>query len=122
MPYDADGESRREGSNVSKQIPMVDYLVLGDDPHLVALRHEPRGALVAGHDGLDDIRHIVQVAPTHLRAGGWLLLEHGHDQPDAVADLLRRAGFEAIAHRHDLAGMRRCTGGRWPGAALPASA
>jgi len=36
VPYDANGESRREGSNVSKQIPMVDYLVLGDSPHLVA--------------------------------------------------------------------------------------
>lgn len=36
LPYDAHGERRREGSNVSKQIPMVEYLVLGDDPHLVA--------------------------------------------------------------------------------------
>lgn len=97
------------------------YIAEGD-AHLPALRHEPASALVSGPDGLRDLRHIIHGAPVCLKPGGWLLLEHGHDQPDAVADLLRRAGFEAIAHRHDLAGMRRCTGGRRPGAALPASA
>jgi len=96
--------------------------IAGDDAHLAALGREPRGALTPEGDGLAALRRIIDDAPRHLAPGGWLLLEHGHDQPDAVADLLRRAGFEAIAHRHDLAGMRRCTGGRWPGAALPASA
>lgn len=85
-----------------------------DDPHLAALRHEPRGALVAGHDGLDDIRHIVQAAPTHLRAGGWLLLEHGHDQAEAVRALLAEAGLVQVQSRADLAGIARCSGGQWP--------
>ena len=48
-----------------------------------------------------------------LRPGGWLLLEHGWDQADAVAGLLAAAGFGAIAHRHDLGGHARCTGGCW---------
>ena len=83
-----------------------------DDPHLTALRHEPRLALTSGADGLDAIRRIVGDAPDWLGEGGWLLLEHGHDQADAVAALLQAAGFGSIEHRLDLAGHRRCTGGQ----------
>ena len=54
------------------------------DPHLPALAHEPRQALVSGADGLDDIRRIVAQAPAHLAPGGWLLLEHGWDQAGAA--------------------------------------
>ena len=89
--------------------------VADGDPHLTALSHEPLSALTSGADGLDDIRQIIAQAPSRLAAGGWLLLEHGYEQADAVAALLREAGFEAVAYRHDLAGHRRCTGGRWPG-------
>ncbi len=84
-----------------------------DDPHLPALRHEPRSALTAGADGLDDLRVIVAAAPQHLTRGAWLLLEHGWDQADAVAALMQTAGFDAVQHRLDLAGHRRCTGGCW---------
>lgn len=85
-----------------------------DDPHLADLAHEPRLALTSGPDGLDAIRAIIAGAAPHLRAGAWLLLEHGHDQADAVQALLRQAGFEAVDSRCDLAGHRRCTGGAWP--------
>jgi release factor glutamine methyltransferase len=88
------------------------------DPHLPALRHEPRHALVPpGGDGLAALRSIVAGAGAHVAPGGWLLLEHGHDHADAVASLLRNAGFAEVEHRRDLAGHRRCTGGRWPGRA-----
>jgi release factor glutamine methyltransferase len=87
-----------------------------DDPHLPALRHEPRQALVpADGDALSDLRQLVAGAPAHLAPGGWLLLEHGHDQGPTMAALLQAAGFQAVAHRQDLAGHLRCTGGRWPG-------
>jgi len=85
-----------------------------DDEHLPALRHEPRQALTAGADGLDDIRTIVVQARERLRSGGWLLLEHGHDQAAAVCALLRDAGFAQVKNRHDLAGIARCSGGIWP--------
>jgi len=85
--------------------------VAGDDPHLAALRHEPRGALTPEGDGLDALRRIVAGAPAHLRAGGALLLEHGHDQGSAVQGLLRAAGFAGVSTRPDLAGLARCTGG-----------
>ncbi len=91
------------------------YIAEGDH-HLAALAHEPISALTAGPDGLDDIRQIVAQAPHALHPGGWLLLEHGHDQAPAVRALLEDEGFEAVASRTDLAGIERCSGGRWRGA------
>lgn len=82
------------------------------DPHLPALRHEPREALASGPDGLDDLRTIVSTAAAHLEPGGWLLLEHGWDQARAVCGLLQAAGFADVASRRDLAGIERCSGGR----------
>jgi release factor glutamine methyltransferase len=89
-----------------------------DDPHLPALWAEPLSALVAGPDGLADLRSIIQQAPAHLVNDGWLLLEHGFNQSEAVAGLLSQAGFVEVTHRVDLAGHTRCTGGRWLNAEL----
>lgn len=83
------------------------------DPHLQALGHEPLTALAAGHDGLQDIRIIIGQAPARLRPGGWLMLEHGWDQAEAVRSLLRACGLQNVATRRDLAGIERCSGGRW---------
>ncbi|MDQ7954876.1 MAG: peptide chain release factor N(5)-glutamine methyltransferase [Pseudomonadota bacterium] len=88
------------------------YIAEGD-AHLPALRHEPAGALVSGPDGLRDIRRIVADAPAHLAEGGWLLLEHGHDQAPAVRALLAERGFTEVQGRDDLAGIARCSGGVW---------
>lgn len=88
------------------------YIAAGDS-HLSALRHEPLQALASGADGLDDIRAIVAQAPAHLQSGGWLLLEHGHDQAAAVGQLLARAGWQNVQTRQDLAGIVRCTGAQW---------
>ena len=91
------------------------------DPHLPALRHEPLRALVSGADGFDDIRAIIGQAPGHLKAGGWLLLEHGYDQANAVCNLLKQAGFLGVGSRPDLAGIARCSGGQWPTSCKPAN-
>lgn len=90
------------------------YIAEGD-PHLDALGHEPRLALISGPDGLDAIRAIVRQGPDHLQTGGWLLLEHGWDQALAVRELLTQTGFVQVQSRRDLAGIERCSGGRWPG-------
>lgn len=88
--------------------------IAADDPHLPALSHEPLQALASGADGLDDVRAILQQAPGHLQPGGWLLLEHGHDQAEAVQALFRQAGcWQQVQSRHDLAGHQRCTGARY---------
>ena len=88
--------------------------VADGDPHLAALTHEPLQALTSGTDGLDDIRKIIQQAPSRLSPGGWLLLEHGWDQASAVQALLGEAGFEQVQSRQDLSGTWRCTGGQKP--------
>ncbi len=86
------------------------YIAAGD-AHLPALAHEPTTALVSGADGLMDLRRIIQGAATRLRPGAVLLLEHGHDQAEAVQALLKASGFVGVSTRRDLAGHARCTGG-----------
>ncbi len=83
-----------------------------NDAHLLALRSEPQAALVGGPDGLADLRHIVAHAREHLRTGGWLLLEHGHEQAHMVRALLHEAGFADVASRRDLNTIERCSGGK----------
>ncbi|OOG41292.1 peptide chain release factor N(5)-glutamine methyltransferase [Polaromonas sp. A23] len=85
------------------------------DSHLAALRHEPLEALTAGEDGLNDLRRIIEQAPAHLHPQGWLLLEHGYHQAQAVCGLLSQRGLADVQSRADLAGIARCSGGRWPG-------
>ena len=85
--------------------------IAGNDPHLVALRHEPLSALTPGGDGLSAFRQIIAGAAQGLTPAGWLLFEHGHDQAMPVQRLLREAGFVAVAQRQDLAGVERCSGG-----------
>lgn len=86
--------------------------VADGDPHLLALAHEPSSALRAGPDGLADLRRIVGGARDHLTPGGWLLLEHGHDQGAATRRLLQEQGFVDLQTRTDLAGLDRCSAGR----------
>ena len=93
------------------------YIAAGD-PHLEALRHEPRAALVpAGDaaDGLADLERVIARAPSRLRPGGWLLLEHGYEQASRVCQRLLEHGFCDVATREDLAGQPRVSGGRTPG-------
>ncbi|MCY7354866.1 MAG: peptide chain release factor N(5)-glutamine methyltransferase [Lysobacter sp.] len=89
------------------------YIAAGD-PHLHEgdLRYEPTCALSSGADGLDAIRNIVHDAPAHLLPGGWLLLEHGWEQGEAVCELIRSAGFIDVATERDLENRDRVTLGR----------
>jgi release factor glutamine methyltransferase len=87
------------------------------DPHLPALLYEPMLALTGlqpSADGLSDIRHIVAQAAEFLFDDGWLLLEHGYDQADAVRALLSAQGFRAVFSARDLAGIERVSGGICP--------
>ena len=91
------------------------YVAEGD-AHLTQgdVRFEPRSALAAGADGLDDIRRIVAGAAGHLVPDGRLYFEHGYDQAQAVEALLVESGYSAIEQRRDLAGILRVTGGSQP--------
>lgn len=79
------------------------------DPHLSQgdLRFEPLSALRAEEMGLADIETIIRTAPAHLVKGGWLMLEHGYDQAEAVRELLVQGGFCEVASLRDLAGIER---------------
>lgn len=109
------GDALRSGSFdlVASNPP---YLA-ADDPHLDrdGLGHEPRAALVAGADGLDDIRCLITDAPRMLKPGGWLLLEHGVSQGEPVRQLLMGAGFGDVETVRDFAGRERVSLGRRPG-------
>ena len=82
-----------------------------DDPRVEpdVRRFEPPQALFCGPTGLEAIETIVAGAGRHLAPGGWLVLEHGDTQGEAVRELLRRAGFERVETHRDLAGHERCT-------------
>lgn len=88
------------------------YIASGD-VHLAQgdLRFEPSGALTDFADGLSALRTIIQGAPAHLVAGGWLLLEHGYDQAEAVRALLLAAGYGEVQSWRDLGGIERVSGG-----------
>lgn len=87
--------------------------VAEDDAHLLArdLREEPSLALIAGPNGLEALRTIVSQAAQHLLPGGVLLVEHGYNQAEAVAQLFREAGFADLITRTDLAGIPRVAAG-----------
>lgn len=89
------------------------YIQEGDE-HLSQgdLRHEPRAALTDGTDGLSAIREIVQGAVDFLKPGGWLWVEHGHDQAEMVRSIFNQHGFVGIESKNDLADIARITGGR----------
>jgi release factor glutamine methyltransferase len=88
--------------------------IVAEDPHLSQgdLRFEPVDALTDHADGLSALRNIVADAPMHLANRGWLLMEHGYDQADAVRKLLAAAGFSNIESWSDLAGIERVSGGQ----------
>lgn len=86
------------------------------DPHLHQgdVRFEPRQALASGVDGLEALREIAGQAPRFLRADGWLLLEHGHEQGAAVRSLLVAAGLSEVSTDVDLEGRDRVSSARMP--------
>ncbi|MEY2435332.1 MAG: release factor glutamine methyltransferase, partial [Acidimicrobiaceae bacterium] len=64
-------------------------------------RYEPRLALDGGADGLDLVRRVVAAAQRLLRPGGWLLVEVGGEQDEALSQALEAAGFDRITPWRD---------------------
>ena len=89
--------------------------VRSDDEALLELQHEPQSALAAGADGLDAIRVLAAECGAILADEGVLLIEHGAEQPVAVAELLEEHGWTDICCHNDLAGLPRVTVARRSG-------
>lgn len=87
--------------------------IAADDLHLEQgdLRFEPRIALTDYDDGFRHIKEIVKGAGAFLKPRGWLWIEHGWEQGNAVRHLLQEAGFKQVVSRLDLAGIERISGG-----------
>ena len=83
--------------------------VRSNDDALEELQYEPRAALAAGEDGLDAIRALAAECGALLEDDGLLLVEHGAEQPAAVAELLKSHGWSDICCHNDLAGLPRVT-------------
>ncbi|WP_406808227.1 peptide chain release factor N(5)-glutamine methyltransferase [Enterobacter chuandaensis] len=85
------------------------------DPHLAQgdVRFEPLTALVAAREGLADLDHIVTTSRQHLLSGGWLLVEHGWTQGEAVRALFTQAGYTAVETCRDYGRNERLTLGQW---------
>lgn len=86
------------------------------DPHLAMgdVRFEPRSALVAAKEGLADLAWIIAQSRRFLRPGGWLLLEHGWQQGDAVRALFSDQGYVQVETCRDYGDNERLTLGRLP--------
>jgi release factor glutamine methyltransferase len=87
--------------------------VRADDPHLDALTAEPGMALVAGPRGLEAIEIIARDGGAIIDRGGLLLVEHGSEQREAVADILASCGWTSIQCYDDYAGLPRVTGAHY---------
>jgi release factor glutamine methyltransferase len=80
------------------------YIAVDDTEVAESVREwEPASALFAGGDGLDDIRAIMTGAREWLKPGGWLVLEIGYRQGDAVLALASECGLVNAEVRNDLA-------------------
>lgn len=107
---------------LARQINQLDMLVSNPpyidaaDPHLNCgdLRFEPRAALVADQQGLAAIATIAEQGHKLLKAGGWLLLEHGYNQGASVRELMAAYGYEVLQTHADYGGNERVTAGRLP--------
>jgi release factor glutamine methyltransferase len=108
LPVDVRGE-------IDVVVSNPPYIADGD-PEVAesVLEYEPHTALFAGDDGLDDVRMIARDAREWLRSGGWLVMEIGYLQGDAVKALLEGFGYADVTIANDLTGRPRIAEARNP--------
>jgi len=89
--------------------------IAADDPHLSQgdVRFEPATALISGSSGMDAIEHICAQAKNQLAKNGWLIVEHGYNQKQQVADCLTSNGYVQITQQQDLSGHIRMSAGKY---------
>ena len=85
-----------------------------EDIHMQDLATEPERALVADKHGLADLEQIIVQGKKHLTVNGWVVLEHGYDQGDAVRHIFTQAGYKQVRTVKDYSGNDRVTLGQWP--------
>ena len=106
-------EGMDTGSSYDIIVSNPPYIAAGD-PYLEQgdLPAEPIAALCSGQSGLEALQAIIAGAGTFLAPGGWLVLEHGHDQQNPLQSLLQQHGFGGIETHLDLNRLPRMTTAR----------
>ncbi|VAW50118.1 Peptide chain release factor N(5)-glutamine methyltransferase [hydrothermal vent metagenome] len=89
--------------------------IANNDPHLTIgdVRFEPQSALTSGDTGMDDIEHLCAQAKNQLQKNGWLIVEHGYNQAQPVADCFAKNTYTKIGQKKDLSGHIRMTAGKY---------
>lgn len=100
-------------------LPCSDLDVIVSNPPYIAeseweryadnLVFEPRHALVAGATGLNAIHEIISSAKLFLRPAGFLIIEHGFSQGQAIRSFFEKMGYKGVETIKDLAGKERAT-------------
>ncbi|MFU8848640.1 MAG: peptide chain release factor N(5)-glutamine methyltransferase [Opitutales bacterium] len=102
--FDCIGEQERFDLIVANPPYLTEAEMQSAEPEVAG--HEPIEALVAGHDGLDDLKTILAGAGAYLNPGGLLALETGIEQHTALRQLAQAAGLKGEGH-NDLSGRQR---------------
>jgi release factor glutamine methyltransferase len=89
-------------------VPLLDR----DSLSVEVREHEPHAALFAGEDGLDVYRRLVPEAREYLLPGGWLVMEIGYGQRDAVDAMLQSHGYGEVHFVADYQGIPRVAAGQ----------
>lgn len=105
-------------SNISQTYDLIvtnPPYIDSQDPHLTgdSLKYEPHHALIAQDSGYADLYAIIKEAPLYLNRGGFLLLEHGYTQGQAVSKALVSQGFSRVQTLKDYGANDRVTYGRY---------
>lgn len=105
------------------ELPTQEYDLIVSNPPYIAQREwdelmpevrcfEPQLALLAKNDGLECYQQLAVQAPSRLKTGGWLLVEIGYQQAEAVKELLAAAGLVNVFVRDDYSSQPRVVGGQ----------
>lgn len=78
-----------------------------DDLEPIVKKNEPHIALDGGEDGMESSIKIISGALNGLSPGGWLILEHHHDQSEKVIKLMKNKGLDEVSFANDLNGVKR---------------
>ena len=72
-------------------------------------QYEPNRALISADNGLADIKYIICHGKAHFKKNGFMIIEHGYQQAQKVAELFMQNDYQKIKHYYDLAGHKRVT-------------
>src|SRR5699024_5620545 len=106
-------------SNWFENLPLAAFdMIVSNPPYIDPVDHhldgdgvkfEPKRALVADQKGLSDLYHLIKTVPKYFKSSGWLLLEHGYDQREALQTKMMEQGYTQVKTIKDYGNNDRVT-------------